>query len=89
MSLPSVSWQGVVLGDPLYRPLSSRLPLDPDTKTDRDFKALRTGFARWNKEPDVLVTKLRSAAHRMNNGRIFEALGLSKKLVYKLRGEVH
>lgn len=76
MAIPKFSWQGVVLGDPLYRPFVVRDPLSLSKDSDREYKALRTGFERWGKEPATLVAKLRTAAARMNSGVLYEALGL-------------
>lgn len=76
MAIPKFSWQGVVLGDPLYRPFVVRDPLSLSKDADREYKALRTGFERWAGEPGTLVAKLRTAAARMNSGTLYEALGL-------------
>lgn len=76
MSVPAHSWQAVVLGDPLYRPFPATDEPDVEDNIAKDYKALRTAYMRWGDEPETLVTKVRSAAARMNSGRLYEALGL-------------
>lgn len=76
MSIPSLSWQAVVLGDPLYRPFSAMNLTALEADADRGYKALRTGFARWKDDRETLVTQLRTAAARMESGLLYEALGL-------------
>ena len=76
MSMPVASWQGIVLGDPLYRPF---LHLDGDgkhLKTDAEFVALRLASMKWNAQPDELRKQLEEAAERMPSGTIAEAVGL-------------
>ncbi|BDS08088.1 hypothetical protein NT6N_31280 [Oceaniferula spumae] len=76
MSLPYLSWQNVVLGDPLYRPflhLEGGGEVEPD---DRDFRAIRVANQRWGKEPETMVKKLRTAAAAKGNARFYEYLGL-------------
>ncbi len=75
MSIPSLSWQGVVLGDPLYRPF---LHLDGSGKKapeDRSYRALRIAAMRWGATPDEMEKQLRGAAERMKNGTFLEAIG--------------
>ena len=79
MAMPVLSWQGVVLGDPLYRPFAT-LDTPPNFKTSQpawEFKALRQAWIEWGDDEETRVTKLRSAAARHNSGRIYEALGLN------------
>lgn len=76
MAIPVLSWQNVVLGDPLYRPF---LHLDGGGSIDdqdRDYRAIRVANERWSNEPDTLVKKLRTAAAAKSNGRLYEYLGL-------------
>ncbi|MFM1560724.1 MAG: TIGR03790 family protein [Roseibacillus sp.] len=76
MSIPALSWQGVLLGDPLYRPFSSEVATDPKAGENREFMTLRKGFHQWKDDPETLVTKLRTAANKLHSGFLFEALGL-------------
>ena len=76
MSIPYLSWQNVVLGDPLYRPylhLNGSGTVEVD---DRDFRAIRVANQRWGKEPENMVKKLRSTAADKGNARFYEYLGL-------------
>ncbi|MGB2402701.1 MAG: TIGR03790 family protein [Akkermansiaceae bacterium] len=76
MSAPVLSWQHVVLGDPLYRPF---LHLDGSgelTKQDRDYRAIRLAHENWGNQPDTLVQKIRAAAAAKNNAKLYEYLGL-------------
>lgn len=76
MALPVLSWQNVVLGDPLYRPFIHLNGSGTVTAEDRDFRAIRVANQRWGKEPENLVKKLRSTAAEKNNARFYEYLGL-------------
>lgn len=76
LSMPALSWQGVVLGDPLYRPF---VRLDGSGKkldADRPFRALRIARMRWPTDDTEREAQLRSAAARMEDGRLLEAVGL-------------
>ncbi len=76
MALPTLSWQAVVLGDPLYRPFATQEPPAFDNSEDRAYKALLIAYSRWKDDRETLVAKLRSAAARMKSGILYEALGL-------------
>lgn len=76
MACPAVSWQNVVLGDPLYRPF---LHLDGGgvkDDFDRDFRAIRVANQLWGEEPETMVKKLRTAAAAKGNAYLYEYLGL-------------
>jgi uncharacterized protein (TIGR03790 family) len=79
MSLPVLSWQNLVLGDPLYRPFLHLDGTGEKTDTDREYRALRLGHLRWKEDPKQLDTQLREAADRMKSGTLLEALALMKK----------
>jgi uncharacterized protein (TIGR03790 family) len=75
-AMPVVSWQGVVLGDPLYRPF---LHLDGGgerLKEDNDFRALRAAALRWANDAAERVKQLDKAADRIRSGTLAEAAGL-------------
>ena len=76
MSIPTLSWQAVVLGDPLYRPYAQFSSSETSLETDRDYKALRAAWMRWPDDAETRTTKMRSAAARTNSGTLYEALGL-------------
>jgi len=76
MACPSLSWQAVVLGDPLYRPF---LRLDGSGRkaaSDKTFRALRISKLRWPNDPLEREHQLRSAAKRMSDPTFLEAVGL-------------
>jgi len=75
-SVRGLSWQNIVLGDPLYRPF---LHLDCSGKTakaDRDYRALRLAQMRWGNETDEYDKKVSGAARKLKSGTLYEALGL-------------
>lgn len=76
MAMPVASWQGIVLGDPLYRPF---LFFDCNGKRqsiDSEFVALRLAAIRWSDQPEELRKQLQGASERMKSGTISEAIGL-------------
>jgi uncharacterized protein (TIGR03790 family) len=76
MSAPVLSWQHVVLGDPLYRPFL-RLDGSGDKEpTDAAYRALRIARMRWAKDASEREKQLRLAASRMKSPIIMEAIGL-------------
>jgi len=76
MAVPYLSWQNVVLGDPLYRPFIHLNGGGTVADDDRDFRAIRVANQRWGKEPEAMVKKLRTAAAAKGNARFYEYLGL-------------
>lgn len=79
MALPVLSWQNVVLGDPLYRPFLHIDGSGEKADTDREYRALRLGNLRWKEDPKQLDSQLRDAADRLKSGTLLEALGLMKR----------
>jgi hypothetical protein len=76
MSLPVLSWQNLVLGDPLYRPF---LHLDGSGETaaaDREYRAIRLAAMRWKEDPKQQQAMLREASERMQSGIMLETIGL-------------
>jgi len=76
MSVPTLSWQAVVLGDPLYRPFPPLEDLDLESPPHREYKILRTGWKAWHSDQRTLIKKIRTAAARLNSGLLYEAAGL-------------
>ena len=77
MAAPALSWQSVVLGDPLYRPF---LHIDGSGEKEDDdaaYRALRIAQMRWANNPTEREKNLRLAAQRMKNGVLLETIGLS------------
>lgn len=76
MAMPVCSWQGIVLGDPLYRPY---LHLDGGGKRengDIEYRALRAAAEEFRSNPLERGKQLEQAAERMKSGVLSEALGL-------------
>lgn len=76
MSVPVLSWQNLVLGDPLYRPFLHLDGSGVKKDADREYRALRLAKLRWGAEPEKLKTMLREAAERMESGVMLEAPAL-------------
>ena len=76
MSMPVTSWQGVVLGDPLYRPFL-RLAGDGEIrKEDVPYRALRAALLQWPNDAWERRRQISAAAMRMRSGVMLEAEGL-------------
>ncbi len=76
MAMPVASWQGVVLGDPLYRPFRHAPAEGEVTDLDRDFRAVRMAMEQWQSDPSERRQQLEAAAERTGSGAIAEAIGL-------------
>jgi uncharacterized protein (TIGR03790 family) len=76
MAMPVTSWQGVVFGDPLYRPFMHLDGGGEMRPQDNDFRALRAAAAKWPGDPLELRRQLGAAAERLSSGTIAEAVGL-------------
>ncbi|GAA5484621.1 TIGR03790 family protein [Haloferula sargassicola] len=75
MAMPALSWQGVVLGDPLYRPFAHLDGSGEKQDADRVFRALRIAKMRWKDDAERRL-ELKKAAVRMKSGEMTEALAL-------------
>ena len=75
-AMPATSWQGVVLGDPLYEPFRHLDGTGELREADRGFRALRAAMRQWPDSPDERRSQLEKAAVRTGNGLFHEALGL-------------
>ena len=76
MSLPVLSWQNIVVGDPLYRPFLHFDGSGEKADADRDYRAIRLAALRWKEDPKQMESMLREAAGRLNSGILLEGLGL-------------
>lgn len=76
MAMPVASWQGVVLGDPLYRPFIHTGGSGEILEADRDFRALAMSFERWGDDPDERRKQVAAAAERTRSGIMAEGAGL-------------
>jgi tetratricopeptide (TPR) repeat protein len=77
MAHPAVSWQQVVIGDPLYRPFKhfKNASGDDQVEEDKPFRALRLAHLEWPNDSATRTTKVRGAAARMSSGTLYEAIG--------------
>jgi len=76
MSVPVLSWQNVVLGDPLYRPFLHIDGSGDKADADREYRAIRIATMRWKDDPKQLEGMLREGADRLKSGVMMEAAGL-------------
>jgi uncharacterized protein (TIGR03790 family) len=76
MSVPVLSWQNVVLGDPLYRPYLHIDCSGERSDADREYRALRLASLRWKDDRKEFDTMVRDGAERLKSGVMIEALGL-------------
>lgn len=74
MAIKVLSWQGVVLGDPLYRPFKNFAEPPQDLSKDKEYKAIRLGHLQWT-DPIKLTPKLRGVAAKFKSGTIYEGMG--------------
>jgi hypothetical protein len=86
MAMPVTSWQGVVLGDPLYQPFKHLRGTGERARDDIDFRALRAAYQQWPKDTVERRKQLDQAIQRTNSGILAEALGL-ELLEHKLTAE--
>ena len=75
-SMPVASWQGVALGDPLYRPFLHLDGTGDKRAEDRDFRAIRAAMRQWPEEAEERREKLADAAANLKSGDLAEGLAL-------------
>jgi len=75
-AMPVTSWQGVVLGDPLYRPFRHLDGSGEKQESAIEYRALRAAALQWTNDPVERLAQLEKAADRMKSGVIEEAVGL-------------
>ncbi|MDP0492656.1 MAG: TIGR03790 family protein [Verrucomicrobiota bacterium JB023] len=76
MAIPAHSWQSLVIGDPLYRPYADFRKEPSFAEDNRAYRAFRLAVKNWGRDDAKLMTKVRTAAAKMNSGKLYEALGL-------------
>jgi uncharacterized protein (TIGR03790 family) len=76
MAMPVTSWQGVVLGDPLYQPFKHLDGSGGCGKEDVDFRALRAAQLKWPDDLSERRRQLEKAGERTHSGVFSEAVGL-------------
>jgi len=75
-SMPCISWQGIALGDPLYRPFLHLDGTGDVRPEDRYFRAIRAAMRQWPEETEERRKKLADAAANLKCGDIAESLAL-------------
>ena len=78
MAVPVLSWQNVVLGDPLYRPFLHIDGTGEKSDADREYRAIRIASMRWKDDPRQLQAMIQEGADRLKSGVMMESLGLLK-----------
>lgn len=78
MALPILSWQNVVLGDPLYRPFIHINGTGEKKDADREYRAIRLAAMRWKNDLPQFEAMLREGAERLKSGVLMESIGLFK-----------
>jgi uncharacterized protein (TIGR03790 family) len=75
-SIPITSWQGLALGDPLYRPFLHIDGTGEKRAEDRDFRVLRAASRQWPDDNGGRRKKLSDAAESLKSGILAEGLAL-------------
>jgi uncharacterized protein (TIGR03790 family) len=73
-AMPVHSWQGMVLGDPLYRPFMHFSGTGEILEKDRDFRAIRAASRQWPDDDNLRMKKLELANQKLATGRLAESL---------------
>jgi uncharacterized protein (TIGR03790 family) len=68
------SWQGIVLGDPLYRPFLHFDGTGENRKEDRDYRILRAASREWPDDEKLRFEKLALAHNKLSSGTIAEGM---------------
>ncbi|MGD1978753.1 MAG: TIGR03790 family protein [Akkermansiaceae bacterium] len=74
MSMNALSWQNIVIGDPLYTPYRITEVTAEMLKEDRQYKIIRYAGSRFP-DPKERLTQLVQAAEKTKNGSVYEMLG--------------
>lgn len=76
MAMPVASWQGVVLGDPLYQPFRHLHGSGVVEASDKPYRALRAAMVQWPGKETERIRQLEQAAIRTKQAVFHEAIGL-------------
>jgi len=76
MATPLLSWQNVVIGDPLYQPYLHLSGSGEETKEDNFYRACHMALKAWGEKIPTLVRNLSAVANKKNDGRYYEVAGL-------------
>lgn len=75
-SIPVASWQGLTLGDPLYRPFLHFEGSGIIRQEDKPYRAIRAAHRQWPEANLERRDKLSNAADRLKSGVLAEGLAL-------------
>lgn len=75
-AMPALSWQGVAIGDPLYRPFLHLNGSGTIKDDDKFYRALRVAQLRWGMDSEEFSNKLTEVGKRKHDGRYLEVLAL-------------
>lgn len=75
-AMPVTSWQGIVLGDPLYRPFLHLKGTGEKRAEDRDYRALAAASREWPEDDELRHAKLSAAAEKLSSGILAEGIAL-------------
>ena len=84
MAIPQLSWQNVVVGDPLYQPYKHIVGTGSVEEKDKSYRALRMAYKAWGDDETVLVDKIRKAGLKSKDARFFEMMGLLRRYQKRL-----
>lgn len=73
MSVNVVSWQNIVVGDPLYRPFKTTTVRTDAMVKNRDYKLIRYAQTKFP-DPKVRLAELIKAAEKTKSGTIYEMI---------------
>lgn len=77
IATPVLSWQNIVIGDPLYRPYKHLKSVSGDkAPEDSDYRILNILWKLEIENEETLTRRLRSAAAKKESARLYECVGL-------------
>ncbi len=79
MAIGLLSWQNVVIGDPLYQPYKHLVGSGEVNDEDKPYRASRMAFKAWGDEHHTLVDKMRRTGVKAKDPRFFEMMGLFRR----------
>jgi hypothetical protein len=78
MAMPVVSWQGVVIGDPLYRPYLHLSGSGELRESDQVYRLLRAARLEWPMDDEKRRHHILRVAEQAGNGLLTEAVALER-----------
>lgn len=79
MAIGLLSWQNVVIGDPLYQPYKHIVGSGKVSVEDKPYRASRMAFKVWGDDINTLVDKMRKAGIKAKDPKFFEIMGLFRR----------